>query len=161
MRDPQVPIVHGVLPNGKSRPVIVLEVINPEDPSPTVVGSMFTLGAADGCSEIVVPFQGRYNPYEGEPGKFVPGTFHSPVETEPLLAGNNILKVEPLVVERIPEVGDKVLVEGNPGVITKVEDGVATLITMETGEEVTDREFFYVNEEKARQDALYQDSKDK
>ena len=67
----------------------------------------------------------------------------------------------PLVetVRPIPVAGDKVTVDGQAGVITTVEDGVATVITLDDGKEVTDVDYLYVDADKALADSNWQAAK--
>jgi hypothetical protein len=146
-------IVHGVLVSGAIRPVIVVDVVNPDDERPTIHGTMFTLGRADGHDSHSIYFQGRYS--EGEQGVWVPHSWHWPTQTEPVPASDPEPASRP-----VPLAGDRVMVGDREGVITEVKGDTASQITLfDNNEVVTDVTYTYVDVDKAKADELYQQSK--
>lgn len=73
-------VVHAVLPNGKIRPAIVVDVIEGSE-NGGIVANVQTLGKKDGFDNIVVQMTLRYSATDEDgTGQFPRHTYHSPFD---------------------------------------------------------------------------------
>jgi|SwirhirootsSR2_FD_contig_31_1677070_length_878_multi_10_in_0_out_0_1 hypothetical protein len=149
-------IIIAVLPDGTTRPGIVVDAPDPENERPTVHAVLFYLNSDAGAHHSGTgKFVGRFADTESAVGSgtFPAHSWHWPQQTEPKAL--TVADVEAAAKPRPPvaEVGDIVFLDGDGnkrGQITAVDKGVATVVRLEDGTEVANPTFTYFNEQKAQ-----------